>query len=43
MESKKKKKDTNELNYKIERDSQTKKTNLRLLKEKGGWCRGGIN
>ena len=38
-ESKKKKKDTNELIHKTEADSQTQKTNLQLQKEKGegGW------
>ena len=33
----KRKKDTNEVTSKTERDSQTKKTNLWLLKGKGGW------
>ena len=39
-----KKKDTNELIYKAETDSQTWKTNLWLPKWKGGWDKvGGRN
>ena len=38
-ESKKKKKDTNELIHKTEADSQTQKANLQLPKEKG---EGGV-
>ena len=40
VESKKKKKNKNELIYKTERDSQTQKTNSSLPKEKGSVWRG---
>ena len=38
-----KEKDTNELIYKTETDSQTSKTNLWLPKQKGKGWEGGIN